>query len=61
MGLLNFTREPVPEAVSADLQLLNQLSAQVAPGVSGRGGGEGGAQPVPRQGASEGGTPPPPG
>ncbi|KAG8131513.1 putative COMM domain containing 7 protein [Naja naja] len=28
MGLLNFTREPVPEAVSADLQLLNQLSAQ---------------------------------
>uniref|UniRef100_A0A8C6VB48 COMM domain containing 7 n=1 Tax=Naja naja TaxID=35670 RepID=A0A8C6VB48_NAJNA len=29
MGLLNFTREPVPEAVSADLQLLNQLSAQV--------------------------------
>uniref|UniRef100_A0A1W7RIA9 COMM domain containing 7 n=1 Tax=Agkistrodon contortrix contortrix TaxID=8713 RepID=A0A1W7RIA9_AGKCO len=28
MGLLKFTREPVPEAVSADLQLLNQLSAQ---------------------------------
>ncbi|XP_062977389.1 COMM domain-containing protein 7 [Elgaria multicarinata webbii] len=28
MGLLNFTREPVPEAVSADMQQLNQLSAQ---------------------------------
>ncbi|KAM3839406.1 COMM domain-containing protein 7 isoform 2-T3 [Vipera latastei] len=28
MGPLNFTREPVPEAVSADLQLLNRLSAQ---------------------------------
>ncbi|KAF4795833.1 COMM domain-containing protein 7 [Turdus rufiventris] len=28
MGLLNFTREPLPEAVSADMNNLNQLSAQ---------------------------------
>ncbi|RMB95725.1 hypothetical protein DUI87_27838 [Hirundo rustica rustica] len=28
MGLLNFTREPVPEAVSGDMHNLNQLSAQ---------------------------------
>ncbi|XP_062360988.1 COMM domain-containing protein 7 isoform X2 [Cinclus cinclus] len=28
MGMLNFTREPVPEAVSADMHNLNQLSAQ---------------------------------
>ncbi|KAM6053758.1 COMM domain-containing protein 7 isoform 1-T1 [Chlamydotis macqueenii] len=28
MGLLNFTREPVPEAVSGDMHSLNQLSAQ---------------------------------
>ncbi|KAM6404233.1 COMM domain-containing protein 7 isoform 2-T2 [Rhynochetos jubatus] len=28
MGLLNFTRDPVPEAVSGDMHNLNQLSAQ---------------------------------
>uniref|UniRef100_A0A493TT12 COMM domain containing 7 n=1 Tax=Anas platyrhynchos platyrhynchos TaxID=8840 RepID=A0A493TT12_ANAPP len=28
MGLLNFTREPVPEAVSGDMHNLNQLSAE---------------------------------
>uniref|UniRef100_A0A8D0E2Q3 COMM domain containing 7 n=1 Tax=Salvator merianae TaxID=96440 RepID=A0A8D0E2Q3_SALMN len=28
MGLLHFTREPVPESLSADLQQFNQLSAQ---------------------------------
>ncbi|XP_075294505.1 COMM domain-containing protein 7 isoform X1 [Opisthocomus hoazin] len=28
MGLLSFTREPVPEAVSGDMQSLSQLSAQ---------------------------------
>ncbi|XP_061486763.1 COMM domain-containing protein 7-like isoform X1 [Rhineura floridana] len=28
MGLLSFTREPVPETLSADMQQLNQLSAQ---------------------------------
>ncbi|XP_033009778.1 COMM domain-containing protein 7 isoform X2 [Lacerta agilis] len=28
MGLLSFAREPVPETLSADLQQLNQLSAQ---------------------------------
>ncbi|NXH13803.1 COMD7 protein, partial [Bucco capensis] len=28
MGLLNFTREPLPEAVSGDMHNLNQLSAQ---------------------------------
>lgn len=41
MGLLNFTREPVPEAVSADMHNLNQLSAQVRRNGDGRGGRRG--------------------
>lgn len=41
MGLLNFTREPVPEAVSGDMHNLNQLSAEVR----GRPGGESEARP----------------
>lgn len=40
MGLLNFTQEPVPEAVSGDMHNLNQLSAQV--GAGGRPGSRGG-------------------
>lgn len=52
MGLLNFTGEPVPEAVSGDMHNLNQLSAQVRRdghggfGGSGRGwAGTGGRSP----------------
>lgn len=44
MGLLNFTREPVPEAVSADMHNLNQLSAQVRRDGQGRGGHRGPAR-----------------
>lgn len=43
MGLLNFTREPVPEAVSGDMHNLNQLSAEVR----GRPGGERGEAMAP--------------
>lgn len=43
MGLLNFTREPVPEAVSGDMQNLNQLSAQVGRAGPGEGAAAGAA------------------
>lgn len=58
MGLLNFTQEPVPEAVSGDMHNLNQLSAQVGTGGrpgsrGGPGGGGGGSSGVAAAGRGE--------
>lgn len=54
MGLLNFTREPVPEAVSGDMHNLNQLSAEVRgrPGGRARRGHGTRPGPHPRGGAT---------
>lgn len=51
MGRLHCTQDPVPEAVGGDMQLLNQLGAQVGRAAEAR--GRGGCRAAARRGFGE--------